>query len=707
MKDQDSVSFIKEKSEEGEDWAVLRQVQINRSFYKGQQWISWDKIQKRVFVPELRPGEKRYTFNKIKPAVLTLLAKLCKNRVKLEVRPDTNDIKRIEMAKGGLKYLHYQWQRDEMDRKTRRLKMHMLIDGNPALMVYVDKTKGKDIPIPEDLELDEDMKLPTKSGEIVTIVCDQLSIKVDPSAEDITEIRWAMREYPEDVDVIMEEWGAEVEAEDNLTMRQSYEFSLGSEGQKKFKNMAMVRDYWELPCPKYPNGRRIVVAGDKELLKDENDPGEFPFIFFPAIPVPGRAVGDGVVSDLTTPQRSYNVKRTAEARILEEMGNPLWMVPTNSVPDQNDLVNAIGGVVEYTPIGGMKPDRAPGVEPGAGWQAAMERDEADIEDMSGAHEISQGATPRGNNTLGGLQLQLEQDETKLSLLVQSYEDGMKEWGSKVLRLIKRHFPEEQQLSIVGENGEIEAFTFNGAELEEIELSVDVVPGSSMPTLKAVHDQKVMEMWGAGMFTDPKTGMPDVRKVVRMLGESIANDYFDDTEQHENKALMENRLWQNAFGDPRVSAILSQYAMAVQQYQMQAQQVQMQGADPEMMGLQPPQPPMKLPVVRDFYDHQTHIEMHNRYRLTEEYDNLPPELQMLVDMHVQEHIDALNAPMIAEQQAMMAQQQADEEAKTQEADANHQRQVEMKQIDQQHQAQMQQMKGDAALMQASMRTAGRG
>lgn len=711
-KTEDSVTFVKEKSEEGEDWAVLRQVQINRAFYKGQQWISWDRVQKRVYVPDMRPGEKRYTFNKIKPSILTLHAKLCKNRVKLEVRPDTNDIDRIETAKAGRKYLHYQWQKDEMDRKTRRLRMHMLIDGFPALKVYVDKTKGKELPSADSLEIGDDMELsniPTKAGEICTIVCDQLSIKVDPSAEEVSEIRWVLEERPMDVGVIEEEWGQEVEPEDNISMRQSIDFSLGSEGHKKYKNMAMVRDYWELPCPKYPNGRRIVVAGDKELLKDEEDPGEFPFIFFPAIPIPGKAIADGVVTDLTTPQKSYNIKRTAEARILEEMGNPLWMVPTNSMPDMNDLTDGIGGVLEYTPVNGAKPERAQGSTVDAGWQNAMERDKADMEDISGAHEISQGATPRGNNTLGGLQLQVEQDETKLALLVQSYEDGMKEWGNKVLRLIRRHFPEEQQLSIVGETGEIEAFTFNGADLEEIELKVDVVPGSSMPTLKVVQDQKVMEMWGAGMFNDPRTGMPDTRKVVRMLGESVASEYFDDTEAHENKALMENRAYQMAFRDEQTAAALTQYAQALQVYQVQAQQLQEQMINPAQAGLQPPQPPMKLPIVRDFYDHQTHIEMHNRYRLTDDYDNLPPELQMIVDMHVQEHIDALNAPIVAQQQAQMAaaKQQADADqeqanAQAQEADKNRQHQMAMKQADHSAAFQRDNIKAQTALQTAAMR-----
>jgi len=702
-KPQDSVSFVSEKSEEGTCWPIQRQIQINRAFYSSYQWISWDAVNHRVYVPELRPGERRLTFNKIKPSILTLLSKICKNRVKLEVSPDTNDIERIEVAKGGHKFIKYQWDNDDMDRKTRRLKFHMLVDGFPALKVYVDKNQGQDIPLSaiDGEDLGDTPNVPMKTGKICTQVLDQFSFKVDPSAESPEEIRWAMEERPMDVDEIFEIWGKKVEPEDNITIRNTFDLSLNNT-TKKYKNMAIVRDYWEFPCAKYPNGRRIVVSGDKELYKSD-DPGENPFIFFPAIPIPGTAIATGVVTDMTTPQKSYNIKRSAEAKILEEMGNPIWLWPTGSLPlDGEELVNDIGATVEYnSAVNGAKPERVQGATVDAGWQNAMERDEADMEDISGAHEISQGATPRGNNTLGGLQLQVEQDETKIALLVQSYEDGIKQWGEKVLRLVQKHFPEEQQLSIVGENGQIEAFAFSGADLTGNEV-VDVVPGSSMPTLKAVQDEKIMAMWGAGMFNDPRTGAPDVRKVVRMLGESIATQYFDDTEQDENKALMEDRTFQQLFADPETSQMLLDYTKVLQEFDAQAQEMAASGIDVRQLGVGPPPPPVKLPIVRDFYDHETHIMVHNRYRKSDEYDKLPPHLQSLIDRHVAEHERYLRAPEIQQQQQQQAMAEAQMQAQAQEAEKQRTFDQETKMQDHYNRMQETALKGNIALRQAELK-----
>lgn len=223
----------------------------------------------------------------------------------------------------------------------------------------------------------------------------------------------------------------------------------------------------------------------------------------------------------------------------------------------------------------------------------------------------------------------------------------------------------------------------------------------MPTLKVVQDEKILMMWDKGMFVDPKTGVPDTRRVVRMLGQSMAKDYYDDIEMHENKAKMEQRQWELIFSDENAVNALMQYTMATQEFEQQAQEMAMQGADVNQLGIQPPQAPVKLPIVRDFYDHQTHLECHNRFRLTDLYDNLPPELQMIIDQHCAEHEQYLMAPQMAEQQAQM--QQAEMQA--QEGDKQHQRQMDMKQVEQEANLQRDMLKAQTALQTASMRQPG--
>jgi hypothetical protein len=98
--------------------------------------------------------------------------------------------------------------------------------------------------------------------------------------------------------------------------------------------------------------------------------------------------------------------------------------------------------------------------------------------------------------------------------------------------------------------------------------------------------------------------------------------------------MENRTWQQLFADEQTAAALIAYQNELQTYQEIVQQAQAQGIQPH--AVTPPQPPVKLPVVRDFYDHAVHIAAHNRFRKTDDYDRLPPELQAIIDQHVAEH-----------------------------------------------------------------------
>jgi hypothetical protein len=50
-----------------------------------------------------------------------------------------------------------------------------------------------------------------------------------------------------------------------------------------------------------------------------------------------------------------------------------------------------------------------------------------------------------------------------------------------------------------------------------------------------------------------------------------------------------------------------------------------------------------------------------FRKSAEYDKLPPELQQVIDNHVNEHVQALQAPMMAQQQAQAQQMQQQQKA----------------------------------------------
>jgi hypothetical protein len=114
----------------------------------------------------------------------------------------------------------------------------------------------------------------------------------------------------------------------------------------------------------------------------------------------------------------------------------------------------------------------------------------------------------------------------------------------------------------------------------------------------------------------------------MLGQNIAEAYFDDTELDENKAKMENKIWERTFSNPQAMQMFQLWQQQVSAFIGQAQQTGQPVTLPPM--------PIQLPTVRPFYDHEIHLLMHNRFRKSDFYDNLPPAIQQIIDQHCAEH-----------------------------------------------------------------------
>jgi hypothetical protein len=59
----------------------------------------------------------------------------------------------------------------------------------------------------------------------------------------------------------------------------------------------------------------------------------------------------------------------------------------------------------------------------------------------------------------------------------------------------------------------------------------------------------------------------------------------------------------------------------------------------------PQLPEPVIPVNTFDNHAIHIDIHNRYRKSQAYESLDPMKQLLFEIHVQKHMEAIAAPHI--------------------------------------------------------------
>lgn len=654
-----------------ENWQDLRQQLVNINFYEGNQWIAWDRATKQIKPLPKEDGITRVVRNKIRHRVQSLLSKHLKSKIKYHVTPASREQKDIDAAKAGNKFLDVLWNELDFTTKTREIFLYGLVQKRAWLKTWFDAEAGEDIsPVPEDGDIFDDWvengANPIYKGEIRAKVCDPLTVFADPSAKTEDEIRWIVEKYGQDVDEIEERYGKKVTPDKNVF---SYRYTLSSEERPKVENMATVYELWMKPCKKYPDGAMVVMCNG-QIIYENYESGELPYELFGYIPVPGSLLYDAIVTDLIDPQKEINTIRSMISTTARKMGNSIWTNPIGSSVDEDDLTNEISQVLNYIPVNGAKPERVPAPEIPSYFANELAHNAVDFDDMSGAREISQGRLPAGLDTASGLALMVEQENEKMAVASQNYEQGMKKVMKRLLRLAKKHYTEERQLRLLGEGSEVEVFSFNGSDLTG-EEDINIVQGSSLPELKAAQQDRIMSLWGAGAILDDD-GNPDHKKLLRLMGMGDSNELFEQDIHDINNAKMENKQFEDMAKDEEVMKALQEW--------MQLSQL----GDVEP-------PPIDLPRIWESDEHSIHIREHNIFRKTLRYRQLPEVIRGLVDAHFNEHVQALQAPIMEQQQMMMQQQEKEQQEK-----------LAMKQLDQQASLQKEQMKAETQIAIAAIR-----
>lgn len=697
-----TVSMVEDCFRSAENWTDIRQIMVNVNYFVGNQWIGWNRGERRIQVLPLEPGYERVTLNKIRPRIMTLLSKHTRNKLKFNVIPASKEQQDIDTAKAADKFLHFMWQELDFSEKTRDIFLNMLVKKRCWVKTWFDPDAGDDITPTEgdpgyEEWLEGDRK-PIRTGVIRARVCDPLTIFADPAATTEEEIRWILERKATDVDEIFETYGIRVEPDANLDYLNAYDITrIGGDGIGAYettrkKNMALLYELWVKPCQKFPKGARIVVAGGKELDYTE-EAGELPYVLFGYIPIPGSLLYDAIVTDMIPVQRSINVKRSMIATHAKRLGNSMWLNPIGSNVDEEELTNETGGIIHYNPVSGAKPERVEAPNIPNFYDRDLAQDAVDLDDMSGAREVSQGRMPAGLDTLGGLQIMVEQENEKLTVASQNYERGMKKVMQRILRLIKNHYTEERQVRILGEDNEIELISFNGADLTGYE-DINVIQGSSLPEMRAAQESRIMLMWNSGAIVK-KDGTPDTAKLLRLMGMGDSTELFEEYALDENNAKMEQRTFEEMAKDPQAILVARQYFA---QYGATMKVLEKAQVPPDQWKSMLPPPPPGTPQVWDSDDHEVHLNLHNIFRKTSRYRELPPEIRMLVDMHVLEHIEQLQAPMKEQQQAA----QAAMEQKSQEAEASRQHEAEIKRLEQEAGFQRDLLKAETELAKTAMK-----
>lgn len=448
--------------------------------------------------------------NKILPSLQNRTARLCKSPVKYEVRPDSQDNADKDAARLGIDILNDIWNREQCNEKRIQLMMMMQEAGWSYIKVCWDETKGKFLEDPADGE-------GFFEGDVSVEATNPLEIFNDPLAKSLKESLWVVQAKIRKLDYFREQYperGMLVKAEGAWLQSLDYEIRLNNLGpsgpsatttDQQMRNAAIELCYYEKPTKKHPQGRMIISANGV-LLEDKELPiGEIPFAKFDDVVIGGRFAAEAVVTHVRSIQDQHTRLIRKRAQWTNRMLAGKMSAPKGHGIQQEGFNDQSGEIVEWNiqpnaPNGG-EPKQLP--VPAIPQYAYMEEERLDkqFDEVFGLNELSKGQLPAAGIPAKGMEILLEQDATRMSIMTQQHEFAWSDVGRFILKYVEKYYKSPRLLKITGKNRTYSVSEYTGEDLQG-NHDVQVVPGSLIPGNKYLDRQEILNAYNSGLLGDP-------------------------------------------------------------------------------------------------------------------------------------------------------------------------------------------------------------
>lgn len=496
----------------------------NRAFAAGYQWVKWNRYRRTLGMPEEDQDLERYTADRLQPYIQTFMGLLMPN----DPRPDIGFARDDKVAQDFSAATNHafkwgwgnEWLGDEV---LEDIALGIIIDGTAPARCRLDKASG---PIIQEQvpHIDGRPSYPQNGyGEAATAYAtgdgfelrdvrariawdagSPFNLLLPPGVEYERDFPWEIWVEAQPLDKVKDEYRkAKGLSEDNLassTMLGIRQIMAGDEPEEsaatpgKLEGYVLVYHCFERPSAKYARGRMCVIAGERILESVDELPYRAPdgsyrsgITYFRGIKVKGRFYGKGLIENAIGPQREKNRTRTMERKIIQH-GQPYTLVAEGQELKQTDEPLE---VVRYTP--GMNPPiHVPGINPGEWMARENEQINEDIEAATGIHAGTLGDNPTAVDTYSQLVLLTQKDLTKLARVRSGFISGTKRLSEDTVFLMKRYWPPDKMVAILGEEEGPQLFAFNAAQIPEFYLC-EIPEGNARPHDPGAELLKIQEI----------------------------------------------------------------------------------------------------------------------------------------------------------------------------------------------------------------------
>jgi hypothetical protein len=403
---------------------------------------------------------------------------------------------------------------------------------------------------------------------------------------------------------------------------------------------AMILEGWVKPggLPGMDQGGFVMLVNDKIVqFQDQGLPynhGEYPLAKIESIPT-AKFYADSTLNDLIDLQREYNDLRHRIRENAKLMGSAQFAYERGSIKP-GAMTNLPGAAVEVKP-GRQFPQPLSLPELPQYLQAQQDRILQDIEDVSGQHQVSKGAAPSGLTAGTAITALQERDDQYIQTTYDSLERAYEKTFGQTLSLFVQYVDVPRQIKVVGRDSQFDLLELQGADLKN-STDIRVESGSTVSQSKAAKQAWMLDLLQYGAITQ--------EQFLEQIDVGGVKSILDSTQVSKRQAQRENIKMKQTDLMQLVST-QDQFDMATQQVQ---QQLQMSGGvfDPETAppglldesgNLKAEQP--MLPV-NDYDEHQIHIDVHNTFRRTQEFELLSDPIKREFENHVQAHQQLLQS-----------------------------------------------------------------
>jgi hypothetical protein len=406
-------------------------------------------------------------------------------------------------------------------------------------------------------------------------------------------------------------------------------------GSTKAPDSVVVYETWVKPgaTKLLPNGG-VIISVDDVLISVYRDGFPYnhmmyPFTKFEHIPT-ATFYADSPIVDLSQLQKEYNGLRSEIAEAGRRMAKPQLIAPMGSIVPSK-LTNEPGLVIQYKP--GMAPPQPLPLSPLPQYYLdQQDRVLNDWIDISGEREVSRGNTPPGVTSGTAISYLQEASNQYLTPQFQSIEAGVEKIAVQTIELFVQYVDIPRKIRTIGADGAFDTMLLKGADIAS-GTDVRVESGSSFAKSKAAQEARVMDMFAVGIIDQPAA--------IRMLEVGGVQKIMDTVNVAERKAQREN-IKMKMLTPEEIEAARQE---VMQQIMSQLPPEAME--NPEIMQEIQNMPAPAVIPVDDFDVHEVHVETHNKFRMSQEYEMLPDELKQQFAEHVSQHEQIIQERMMAQ------------------------------------------------------------